>query len=194
MKKKSIKLIAVLCILLSATFLTACGNENSKVDQVIQNQIQGGETKPDRNAGEGVVETATKSATYMPEIKNQETGKSKKKEPKIDVDLTKLSSTMVYSEVYNMMFSPDDYVGERIKMRGIFDAYANPDTAEVYFACIISDAMACCSQGIEFQLAGEHKYPEDYPKPGEEITVTGVFDTFYEDDYLYCILRESKLE
>ena len=28
-----------------------------------------------------------------------------------DVDLTVLSSTMVYSEVYNMMVSPDNYKG-----------------------------------------------------------------------------------
>lgn len=33
-----------------------------------------------------------------------------------DVDLTTLSSTMVYSEVYNMMCEPDRYLGKRIKM------------------------------------------------------------------------------
>ena len=35
-----------------------------------------------------------------------------------DVDLTTLSSTMVYSEVYNMMCEPDRYLGKRIKMNG----------------------------------------------------------------------------
>ena len=31
---------------------------------------------------------------------------------KCDVDLTLLSSTMVYSEVYNMMVDPDSYIGK----------------------------------------------------------------------------------
>ena len=33
----------------------------------------------------------------------------------IDVDLTKISSTMVYSEVYNMMVSPDNYTEKPLK-------------------------------------------------------------------------------
>lgn len=38
--------------------------------------------------------------------------------PTVDVDLTKLSSTMVYSEVYNMMNSPKEYVGKTVRMYG----------------------------------------------------------------------------
>ena len=33
----------------------------------------------------------------------------------VDLDLTKLSSTVVYSEVYNMLITPDDYKGKIIK-------------------------------------------------------------------------------
>ena len=36
------------------------------------------------------------------------------------VDLTALSSTMVYAEVFAMMSSPEDYVGKTVKMQGIF--------------------------------------------------------------------------
>ena len=38
----------------------------------------------------------------------------------VDVDLTALSSTMVYSEVYNMMMSPNDYIGKVVKMQGTY--------------------------------------------------------------------------
>ena len=31
-----------------------------------------------------------------------------------DVDLTNLSSTMVYSEVYNMMSTPENYIGKTV--------------------------------------------------------------------------------
>ncbi|MGM9634881.1 MAG: hypothetical protein ACI3YE_01875 [Candidatus Avispirillum sp.] len=111
----------------------------------------------------------------------------------IDVDLTELSSTMVYSEVYNMMTAPDGYMGKTVKMKGPFSVYHDEETGNYYFACIISDATACCSQGIEFVLTGEHTYPKDYPELGTEITVTGIFDTYEENGYRYCRLNDAEL-
>ncbi len=113
---------------------------------------------------------------------------------KIDVDLTQLSSTMVYSEVYNMLNKPDGYKGKTVKMNGAFSVYEDESTGNVYLACIIADATACCSQGIEFQLAGKHKYPDDYPELGSEITVTGTFGTYDEGEYTYCQLSDATLE
>jgi uncharacterized membrane protein YcgQ (UPF0703/DUF1980 family) len=112
----------------------------------------------------------------------------------VDVDLTQLSSTMVYSEVYNMLVSPDDYIGKTIKMQGAFSIYQDEATDKVYYTCIIADATACCSQGLEFVWKGEHKYPEDYPKLDSEITVTGEFQTYEEDGSLYCTLIDSEIE
>ena len=37
----------------------------------------------------------------------------------VDLDLTQLSSTLIYSEVYNMLITPDDYKGKNIKMKGL---------------------------------------------------------------------------
>ena len=50
----------------------------------------------------------------------------------IDVDLTKLSSTMVYSEVYNMLYTPDDYIGKTVKMKGAFAYYEDPETGAIF--------------------------------------------------------------
>ncbi len=111
----------------------------------------------------------------------------------IDIDLTTLSSTMVYSEVYSMMVSPADYIGKTVKMDGQFALYHDESTGKYYFACIISDAAACCSQGIEFMLTDEYTYPDDYPKEGEKICVIGIFDTYQEGDYTYCTLRDSRI-
>ena len=107
------------------------------------------------------------------------------------MDLTFLSSTMVYTEVYNMMIQPQEYLGKTIRMEGAFSVYHDEANDKYYFACIISDATACCSQGIEFVLAGEHTYPDDYPEIGDDVTVTGVFDTYEEGEYLYCTLRNA---
>lgn len=112
----------------------------------------------------------------------------------IDVDLTKLSSTMVYSEVYNMMSVPESYIGKTVKMNGQFSYYQDPNTKNQYFACIIADATACCSQGLEFTLSGEHTYPNDYPEPGSVVTVTGTFEVYEEDGSRYCRLANSALE
>ncbi len=111
----------------------------------------------------------------------------------IDVDLTVLSSTMVYSEVYNIMVSPDEYIGKTVKMDGLFSYFHDETTNNEYFACIIQDATACCAQGIEFVLAGDYKYPEDYPELNSEICVVGVFDTYEEDGSIYCTLRDARL-
>jgi hypothetical protein len=45
-------------------------------------------------------------------------------------------------------------------------------------SCFVPDAQGCCSQGIEFVLDGDYKYPEDYPEVGDPITVEGTFDTY----------------
>ena len=111
----------------------------------------------------------------------------------LDVDLTTLSSTMVYSEVYNMMCEPDRYLGKRIKMNGQFAVYEDPNTGAVYTACIIMDATACCSQGLEFVLAGEPSYPADYPEPGTEITVVGTFQTYEENGYMDYHLVDAEM-
>lgn len=111
----------------------------------------------------------------------------------IDVDLTSLSSTLVYSEVYNLMVTPEDYIGKTVKMDGSFAFYHDEGTDNYYFACIIADATACCSQGIEFVLTENYTYPDDYPEAGEEICVVGVFDTYQEGEYTYCTLRNATL-
>ena len=117
----------------------------------------------------------------------------------IDLDLTALSSTMVYSEVYGMMSFPDNYIGKTVKMKGQFAVYQATDENgafipdQIYFACVIADATACCSQGLEFDLSGAHTYPDDYPELGSEITVVGTFELYEEDGCQYCRLGNAVL-
>ena len=115
----------------------------------------------------------------------------------IDVDLTALSSTMVYSEVYSMMSFPDDYIGKTVKMKGQFAVYQATDENgafipdKMFFACMIADATACCAQGLEFALAGKPVYPDDYPELGAEITVVGTFEWYEEDGCRYYRLGNA---
>ncbi|MCR4610477.1 MAG: hypothetical protein K5644_01115 [Lachnospiraceae bacterium] len=111
----------------------------------------------------------------------------------IDVDLTTLSSTMVYGEVYNMMMTPEKYIGKIIKMKGTFSVYHDDSKNKDYFACIVQDATACCSQGLEFETTEEFTYPQDFPNAGEQVCVVGVFDTYKEDNTNYVTLRKARL-
>ncbi len=106
------------------------------------------------------------------------------------IDLTVMSRTMVYPEVYNMMNTPENYVGKTIKMNGLFSVVEGEGRR--YFTCIITDATACCKQGMEFTLAGDYKYPDDYPEPGDEITVMGVFETYTEGKNKFCQVKDAE--
>lgn len=94
---------------------------------------------------------------------------------KVDFDLSEMNSNMVYSQVFNMMIEPEIYDDKVIKMRGNFAIYPNSPTANggTSYAVIISDALACCQQGIEFK----YDFGGNIPKEGDIITVTGVYVT-----------------
>lgn len=112
----------------------------------------------------------------------------------VDVDLTRLSSTMIYAEVFNMLADPASYIGKSVRMSGRFVAYAGKDEGKYYPAVIIPDATACCAQGIEFVLEGDPSYPEGYPQLESDIVVVGTFETYEEETMLFCRLANAAVE
>jgi hypothetical protein len=92
----------------------------------------------------------------------------------IDVDMTKLSSTMAFAELYNIMVNADDYLGKTVKIRGSYNAMLSDLTNQYCHLVIIGDATSCCEIGIEFVWNGSHEYPEDYPEVYKRIEVVGV--------------------
>jgi len=111
-----------------------------------------------------------------------------------DYDLSKMSSTMIYSTVYSMLTAPDDYVGKTVRVTGNFNVYHDDTTKKDYYAVLISDATACCQQGLEFDLGSSYKYPDDYPPENALITVTGTFGTYMEGDAMYCQLKNASFK
>lgn len=191
------KMICVFLALSMIPVLAGCGGKESiksqpssanSVNSVIQQQIEQVDAEPKTEEAKSTPpETAPKkeSGTVSAEV---------------DVDLTKLSSTMVYSEVFAMLNEPTEYLGKTIRMNGQFSVFqgtnedGTPNPEQLYFACVIADATACCQQGLEFILAGGADYPEDYPEPGTDITVVGEFQTYMEGPYLYCHLINAEIE
>lgn len=111
----------------------------------------------------------------------------------VDIDLTKLSSTMVFAQVNSMMEDPGRYLGQRVKMSGPYYASAAELAGQYYHYCIIEDATACCAQGLEFIYDGDTAR-ENYPEDGAAIEVYGVFDQYEEDGLVYYYIAADTLE
>lgn len=102
----------------------------------------------------------------------------------IDIDMTKMSATMIYAQVFDMVIMPEEFIGKKIKVTGNFQVFINDSTKERYFSILIPDATACCQQGIDFVWLGNHSFPTDYPEQNQEITVTGIFSSIETDEGL----------
>ena len=112
----------------------------------------------------------------------------------VDLDLSVMSGTIVYAQVYNLMYEYETWLGKTIRIAGYYSAFEDTARGVVYHACVIPDATACCAQGIEFIWAGEHVWPDEYPEEGTQIVVTGRLDVYEEDGYLYLHLVDAELE
>lgn len=192
MRKNSKKMF---CLCLALTLATACQKKTSSVDLFMEKQSKTKEEVsvselPDPADENGEEDSAKKDETV--ETSKEET-KKKDNSDKIDLDLTKESDTILYASIYAIASAPQDYEGKRVKINGAFTSFEF-ENGQMGFACIVSDATACCSQGMEFVLDGHYNYPEDYPKEGEEITISGVFSPYEEDGNNYCRLIHAKLE
>ena len=99
-----------------------------------------------------------------------------------DIDMTKMSVTMIYSQIFNMLIMPEEYEEKIIKVRGAFEVYPDENNQVDFFTLTVMDATACCKEGIDFIWAGNHTYPDDYPEQGQEITITGTYKSFENED------------
>ncbi len=113
---------------------------------------------------------------------NEENTQDEQPAEGIDIDLTVMSDTIVYSQVYAMMVSPSDYRGSTIKAEGTFRSEYYEATKTTYNFIIINDATGCCPQGIEFAPISEDI---ELPDDGELIELTGVFDLYEEGNNSY---------
>lgn len=197
MKKNLLTILFIGIILLSGCSDSSGTTHSAGSQNSVENVLKAGmdeqvSLNTDASDKEAIVEKTsdTEEASAADETFSEETSKdtAAETESKI-VDLTEMNATMVYSEVFAMMTEPEEYMGKTIKMTGVCNRYTDIKTGADYYACIITDATACCAQGIEFQL------PEgtSYPGMGETITVIGTFGSYTEDENEYYVLLDSKL-
>lgn len=112
----------------------------------------------------------------------------------VDHDLSNMNANMIFAEIFNLVLMPDEFIGRTFRMKGNFAVYVNETSGNKYFSIIIPDATQCCQQGIDIICLGDMKYPEDFPKIGSEIMVTGQFNSITTDEGLsfnYLVMSEE---
>ncbi len=204
-------------IMIGALVLTGCGSSSTKtsgtgvatVDDVLTAQVESAEEESSEEVEteevvttmeevvEDVTEEVVENVDSTEDVVEDETvvADSETSDSDVDYDLTTMSASMVYTTIYNMLVDPDSYTGKTVRMSGQYYASYYDVTDQYYNYCIIADATACCSQGMEFLLSDEScTYPDDFPEDYTEITVVGTFGTYEELGYTYACLMESCIE
>ncbi len=110
------------------------------------------------------------------------------------IDLTQMSDTLLYAKVNDMIENPDEYKGKTIKIKGAFSSVISSSQNSRNYACVVTDANGCCSQGLEFVPYPDYMYPDDFPKLWDDITVFGIFETYQKDSSICCRLINAEIE
>lgn len=176
--KRFLKGFLLLC---AAAVLTACGEKPEAASSVVT-------ILPEPVSSSTVTAPAPEHSANLPES-TATNASSIYAGMDADLDLTKLSSTVVYAEVYNMLVTPENYTDKTVRMTGEYQEYIDEQTGELYHSCVIYDALACCQQGVEFVLTDG-----DYPEEGTPITVVGRYETYTTPYYDYFHLVDGVRE
>ena len=111
-------------------------------------------------------------------------------EPKFDYDFSKMNYNMATAVVFDMMVSPGDYENKSVKITGQFTSELH-EGARLY-AVLMWDATGCCPTGLTVVPQKEKKYPDDFPKEGSQVTVTGKMKSIEMfGGWSLCLVAES---
>lgn len=173
------KKLLVLTIVLLLAFLSGCTGATATENN-------------DNDNSNLISEESIKESIGQAIEKEDETVEIETVEEAIDVDLTKLSSTMVYAEVYNIVNYPDDYEGKTIKLKGSYFGTFVEESGQYFHAVVIADAIGCCAQGLDFVITGAGDNFV-YPNEGDEIEMIGVIESYVDEGTTYYRIRTEGL-
>ncbi len=99
----------------------------------------------------------------------------------VDIDITEMSSTMVFSQIYDMMINPTTYEGKVIRLVGQYQPQYYNVTDTTYQFIVINDATGCCPQGLEFISNNKNENLEEF----DIIEIVGVYESYEEGPKTY---------
>ncbi|MFI3169018.1 MAG: hypothetical protein R3Y06_03635 [Faecalibacterium sp.] len=178
------KLRYFLAIVILLAISTACGQEEesqansiASVNDVISSQMALKDS--DSSDSEQLLEQDSASSDSAQDAQEENAEAAETDGLVADVDLTELSATMIYAEIYNMVTMPLVYHGKTVKVTGYYDEYYDVMSDTLYCSLFVMDALACCAQGLSVEFGDDYVYPDDYPEDGAEITIYATFEIYY---------------
>lgn len=143
---------------------------NNSVDVVLQREIDKS-AQEEKSVGDTPSISEGVSNSSVVGDKQESQADNNKADSNVDIDISVMSSDMVYATVFQLMSEPDKYVGKTIKIKGKHYSSFYEPTGLTYHYVVIQDATACCAQGLEFELTQGLEYPAE----GAEVVVIGTF-------------------
>lgn len=112
----------------------------------------------------------------------------------IQVDISRLSETMAYAQMFTIVTKPAEYVGQTTRVKGTYVPIQDPTREGLYYHfLVVADMQACCEIGVEFFLEG-HRYPDDYPPQYSTIEVEGKFEMCSVAGQEHICLKATKMK
>ncbi len=194
-------------VLLAGAMLCSCSDNtiadrNTMIDDIINEAVSSAEAENsaaissvEEKAAEAASKAETTTAAVTAVTKNSPSSQENApgmNEP-VDMDLTTMNATMIYSIIYDLMIKPNDYYGKSFMVDGYFDTMSNDELGTRYFFVVVPDATACCVQGLEFKLPEGKVYPDDFPEPGTDIRVRGVLGSYEELGQSYAYIQADTM-
>ncbi len=193
----------ILALTLVLSLFTACSQQNANDDSILQNEVPGDTAQdlfignPDVAAQEQSESAAQSENTAQQDgvlhVPTQEEVALALEQAGVvisdyDIDLTTMSDTIVYSQVYDIMVNYTDYIGKTINLVGQFNSLYYEEIAQTLSFVIINDALGCCPQGLEVRFADDVVLPET----NTNISIQGEFATYMEGEFeFFCIMVEN---
>lgn len=104
-------------------------------------------------------------------------------------DLTMMSETMVFAQVFSLMSSPESFQDSTYKIQGEYEFYTIPETTEVIYFIVINDALGCCPTGIEIRFPENSEPLPDFC----EILIEGIAHAGFEETFTYPYIEITSL-
>ncbi|NLJ64373.1 MAG: hypothetical protein GX337_03145 [Christensenellaceae bacterium] len=108
----------------------------------------------------------------------------------IQHDLSRLSSTMAYAQLYDMLCNAENYVGSAVKLKGPYMPYQS-EAGELMHFVLVYDMQGCCELALE--MLPTRGANIEYPEMNTEIEAEGLFDICNDDGVRFVALRINRI-
>lgn len=111
----------------------------------------------------------------------------------LDSDIIEITDKLFITQVNDVYYNYEDYLGKTITYEGIFDSVFLEETNQIYYN-VIRYGPGCCFNDASagFEVAWEDD-SHTYPKQNDWVRVVGVLDSYEEDGNLYLQLMLKEL-